>query len=340
MGIGSHKRLNSKPLPTVELEDGSMATTHVEAADRWLRHFADEEVGVVVPVQEATGFMSLIPPLPEDLASDIPPGDLFLPPLADFQRACTTAKASAASLDGIPGALLRKFGPTIASHYYPVVMKSVLRLEEPLQWKGGNYWNIWKRKAAPAKCKHHRSVMISSQVGKKYRQLLREPLVQALPNEAGDSQYGGIEGRGVDLAALALRCFQELALLQKTSALFVMIDAISAFYRAIRELVLQLGTSDADLRRILHTAGLPEDAVEDLKLYISTHPTLLETAEYLIMCVRWLQTATILPGFGILGPHRLLLRYREQFQGNSWGTSSLITSCRHASKRPKRACRS
>eukprot|EP00959_Pyramimonas_sp_CCMP1952_P336321 7042376-Pyramimonas_sp.AAC.1 len=67
--------------------------------------------------------------------------------------------------------------------------------------------------------------MISSQPGKKYRQLLRAPLAEALPAYAGDSQYGGIAGRGVDLAALAVRSFQELAQTLKLSALFFMLDA-------------------------------------------------------------------------------------------------------------------
>eukprot|EP00959_Pyramimonas_sp_CCMP1952_P009945 207240-Pyramimonas_sp.AAC.1 len=116
------------------------------------------------------------------------------------------------------------------------------------------------------------AVMISSQAGKSYRQLLRDPIARALPNAAGYAQHGGIEGRGVDLAALALIMFQERALATCTSALFTMIDAVSAFYRAIRGLVLQLGTSGPELRHILRTAGLPEAAVEELKTHIATHP--------------------------------------------------------------------
>eukprot|EP00959_Pyramimonas_sp_CCMP1952_P056654 1183319-Pyramimonas_sp.AAC.1 len=53
--------------------------------------------------------------------------------------------------------------------------------------------------------------MDSSQAGKTYRHLIRNPLAKVLPTFAGDPQFGGIAGRGVDLAALALRSFQELA---------------------------------------------------------------------------------------------------------------------------------
>eukprot|EP00959_Pyramimonas_sp_CCMP1952_P134770 2820250-Pyramimonas_sp.AAC.1 len=57
-----------------------------------------------------------------------------------------------------------------------------------------------------------------------------------------------------------------------------MLDAVSAFYRAVRELVMQLGTSDADLHNILQTAGLPPGAIEDLEALIAAHHTLLEQA--------------------------------------------------------------
>eukprot|EP00959_Pyramimonas_sp_CCMP1952_P064485 1346515-Pyramimonas_sp.AAC.1 len=43
-GTRTQKRLSSGALPTVELEDSAVAAAHVEAADRWLRHFADEGV--------------------------------------------------------------------------------------------------------------------------------------------------------------------------------------------------------------------------------------------------------------------------------------------------------
>eukprot|EP00959_Pyramimonas_sp_CCMP1952_P308934 6465171-Pyramimonas_sp.AAC.1 len=56
MGIGSSKNVNTRALPILELEDGSMAAAHEESADIWLRHFAAEEVGVVVPVAEANAF--------------------------------------------------------------------------------------------------------------------------------------------------------------------------------------------------------------------------------------------------------------------------------------------
>eukprot|EP00959_Pyramimonas_sp_CCMP1952_P060329 1260556-Pyramimonas_sp.AAC.1 len=98
-----------------------MAATHEAAADRWLRHFAAEEVGVVVPVADANTFARSIPSLPQELTHDITYDEVFLPTLSSYQRACRTAKPSAASLDGIPGALLRSFATALGALFYPVV---------------------------------------------------------------------------------------------------------------------------------------------------------------------------------------------------------------------------
>ncbi|CAK0858257.1 unnamed protein product [Prorocentrum cordatum] len=209
MGIGSAKRISTRALPIMELEGGTTATTHPAAANRWLRHSAAEEVGAVVPLEEADTFAQTIPQLQNSLTHDIGTSDAFLPTLADYQRARRSAKPSAASLDGTPGALLRQFAPDFSKMFYPVVVKACLRIEEPLQWRGGNDWNIWKMRANPSKS------------------------------------------------------LQELATTLHRSAMFFMLHAISAFYRAARELVMQVGTKDVDLHLILSAAGPQAGAIED-----------------------------------------------------------------------------
>eukprot|EP00959_Pyramimonas_sp_CCMP1952_P187797 3926688-Pyramimonas_sp.AAC.1 len=59
--------------------------------------------------------------------------------------------------------------------------------------------------------------MVSPQMGKTYRSLVRAPLAVALPGYAGESQFGGIAGQGVDLAGLAMRTFQRIAEIKHTS---------------------------------------------------------------------------------------------------------------------------
>eukprot|EP00959_Pyramimonas_sp_CCMP1952_P351781 7370662-Pyramimonas_sp.AAC.1 len=60
--------------------------------------------------------------------------------------------------------------------------------------------------------------------------------------------------------------------------LFFMLDAASALSRAIRELVMQMGTSDSDLHVILATAGFTTSATESFKSHIAQQATILEAA--------------------------------------------------------------
>eukprot|EP00959_Pyramimonas_sp_CCMP1952_P108549 2269565-Pyramimonas_sp.AAC.2 len=96
MGSGSSTRVNTRALPILELEDGSMATTHTEAADGWRRHFAADEVAAAVPTQDAEGFYYQQPQLGTTLTHDIAHADIVLPTLADCPQACRAARPSAA----------------------------------------------------------------------------------------------------------------------------------------------------------------------------------------------------------------------------------------------------
>eukprot|EP00959_Pyramimonas_sp_CCMP1952_P262820 5495722-Pyramimonas_sp.AAC.1 len=55
-----------------------------------------------------------------------------------------------------------------------------------------------------------------------------------------------------------------------------MLGAISAFYRPARELALQLGTVDRDLRFVPAAASVPGDAVGDLKTHAAAKSHLLQ----------------------------------------------------------------
>ena len=278
MGAGSKKKLVVQALPVVRGKDGQPATTATQASNIWLSHFGREECAAIVPLEHAQIILDLLPPLQCEGIGVLPEDDVFLLSLADFQTACSSARPSAASLDGITGRLLAAFGPELAELYFPVVVKAILRLEEPQQWKGGSYWQIWKRSGDPSWPIHSRAVMVSPQVGKKFRSLVRTPLADALPSYAGDSQFGGIAGRGVDLAGLAIRTFQNIAELKNTSIMFLLIDVVQAFYKSVRQLVMQTGLSLDHLALLLKTTGLPPTALHRLLERIRASDTSLVMA--------------------------------------------------------------
>eukprot|EP00959_Pyramimonas_sp_CCMP1952_P156630 3275465-Pyramimonas_sp.AAC.1 len=190
MGAGSKKKLVVQALPVVRGRGGQPATAATQAANIWFSHFGREDCSAIVPLEHAQDILDILPPLGIDTDRQILEEDVFLPSLADFKTACSSARPSAASIDGVAGRLLANFGPELAELYFPVVAKTILRLEEPQQWKGGSYWQIWKRSGDPSWPQRSRAVMVSPQLGKKYKSLVRAPLAVALPGYAGESQFG------------------------------------------------------------------------------------------------------------------------------------------------------
>ena len=164
---------------------------------------------------------------------------------------------------------MRANATAIADYYYPLQLKFALTLVEPIHWKGGFYRDLIKfGQANPTQCSSSRSILVSSQVGKASRRCLRSRLLPYLATEAGETQFGGLPGRGTTHASLVLRVSQSLAKLRKLSFGALFLDVVQAFYRAIRELVVrahrETDLDDLTVATIVRAAGLPPAAMQQL----------------------------------------------------------------------------
>ena len=244
----------------------------MEANNQWLHHFSRIEFGGVLDLQLAQGYDTALSLLPAALVEDSPEPLTFFT-LADVERSYAKAPASAASVDGIPGALVRAFSGTFAKAYFPVHTKACLRIEEPVAWKGGFSFDIFKGSGDPAVMLNSRSVMATSHMSKRHRALLRKELVQFLPEYAGPTQFGGIKGRGTDMASLTLWTHQAYAAAKGTSSAYIFIDAVSAFYRSLRQLIFYCAHTDASLPHLISSLELGGPAAEaELLQLILQHP--------------------------------------------------------------------
>ena len=82
-------------------------------------------------------------------------------------------RRKAKGLDGIPGEMLSAAVPEMGQALYPLVLKSVVKLCQPVQWRGGVLQEAWKQSGSAAEPGNYRSLFISSQLGKCYHRLLR-----------------------------------------------------------------------------------------------------------------------------------------------------------------------
>ena len=174
---------------------------------------------------------------------------------------------------------MANFAAELARLYYPLVLKSTLMQIEPIQWKGGFYRDLLKKGTLdPAIRDNSRSILVSSHVGKAARRCVRHKLVPAVAEFVGPFQFAGLAGRGTEPASLIVRQMQDLAAASKLTFGALFVDAISAYYRALRELIMKSDLCDENVAHIVQAAGLPPEAMHQLAQQLSQHPALMDQA--------------------------------------------------------------
>ena len=161
LGPPKRRQRGVAPLPALELEDGSlgsMAATPAEADARWLRHFSSIERGGPVSPED---FVARC--IQRQRAADL---EMFeveqadLPSKFDLEHAMRQAKLGrACGNDGFPADVLHGHSGAMAALFYPVLLKTAYRFQEPIQFKGGTVKHIWKQKGAHEICSSHRGIL-------------------------------------------------------------------------------------------------------------------------------------------------------------------------------------
>ncbi|CAE7446517.1 unnamed protein product, partial [Symbiodinium sp. CCMP2456] len=201
-------RKDAQTLPAVQLEDGSIAADREQAEARWVRHFSAIEAGW--------------PEDPETIAAECVNRqrntDLsaFALELADVPNRThiesglrNSPCGRAAGKDRIPTDFLHHFAANVSLPLYQLVLKMSFRCAEPLQWKGGEVHQIWKRKGPSTQCDSFRAILVSSAVGKAVHGAFRTKCAPLLDRVAAPLQVGGRQGYPVQIAVHTARLFQE-----------------------------------------------------------------------------------------------------------------------------------
>ena len=91
-----------------------------------------------------------------------------------------TATDRAYGLDGVPGELAHFCSAELSKALFQLQLKSVFRLSEPIQHKGGVLHCVWKRKGPKQQCSSYRGILVSSVLGKSLHKLLRRHCIDPL----------------------------------------------------------------------------------------------------------------------------------------------------------------
>ena len=199
------KRQHIAPLPMLKLADGSMAQSTEDRASAWRSHFAAQEAGEIADDQAYSDAFLRVHVTPWELDMRL------LPTLAAVEQHILSAKVSkAVGPDGISAELLRLDVPITARQLLPVFLKSCLKVQEPVVFRGGDLCCLAKKAGQVMTCEAYRSILVSSVPGKIYHRCLREAVKPLLLGSQPPFQAGVAPGQGIEGVALAVRTFYAL----------------------------------------------------------------------------------------------------------------------------------
>ena len=279
----SARRPAFTPLPAVLDSNGQLAACAEARFECWRLHFASQEAGEVC--QHADYRQVLC----DQKGARTRPGTVFdihcVPTLtAVEQTVAGLPYGKASGYDGLTGELLRLHVPASARVLVPLFTKACLGLHEPVEWRGGALIPLAKRAAAALSCDRFRSILISSVPGKVYHRQLRTLLMPALQRSRADLQAGAVPGISTVAIAMVARAFRDIQAGRHRAWALTFFDVRAAYYRVVRQLLAEVGDTEAALRRLFHDMGVPPTALAELRDRLMSIGTLAEAGAPAHLC--------------------------------------------------------
>ena len=255
------RRSALRPLPTLQLEDGTMARTQYERTAAWHSHFSAQEAGTPATDEVyVANFKSYA--TARRWHFDIN----ALPTLPQVERIVhTLQRGKAAGADGITCELLRSDAVLTSRQLLPILAKSALRAREPVSFRGGDLILLAKRAASVLTCENYRSILISAVPAKIYHRCIREQLQPAFSQHRTPFQGGVLPGQGIEFVSLTAKTFFRMCNSASRKAALVFFDLKAAFYQVLRQLLVENVECDSELLALFARLQLPSTAIQELK---------------------------------------------------------------------------
>ena len=268
LGPPKRRQRGLQAVPAIQLESGQLAGDKAEAEQRWIRHFASIEAGE--PMDPETISRSCFDRHRQQDLSDLILDRADLPTRTELEKGLRLSPCGrAAGKDAVPGDVLHIAAAQLAPPIFQLLLKLSLRLQEPLQWKGGELHHVWKRKQSVLQCNSYRAILVSSTVGKSVHSVFRQRCGDYLDAAAAPMQVGGRRGFPGQLAMQAARLFHEATKRRHIPSALVFLDLSEAFHRVARPLVHGGELCPEHIASIVAALGLRPDVVPRLQTYVT-----------------------------------------------------------------------
>eukprot|EP00435_Cladocopium_sp_Y103_P067617 s350_g30.t1 len=144
---------------------------------------------------------------------------------------------------------------------YPMLLKSFLYGQEAIEHKGGRLAVAWKRRGDVRDCSTHRSLLVSSHIGKTLHRALRQRHHCLYTQYMQTQQLGGRPHMPVGIPLHLPRAFLRWQHRLGRPTAIIFLDLTEAFYRVIRPFALGGCLADDDIALIAARLGLSDDTL-------------------------------------------------------------------------------
>ena len=206
-----------------------------DLATQWTPHFAELEMGEVCTEAQ---LRDRDKNYDKDRQAPIPVTTGDLPTRTDIERAARRLRTGkAAGPDQIPPELLRYAADIIAPTLHHLYIKILVCQKEPLAWKGGTLYPIYK-KGPTTDVKNHRGILVQNVPAKPLQAWLRQRTMEWAEQHRHPMQLGGFSKQQVQYGSQATRLHLRICEARGLPGAVLFLDISSAFHHLLRHLLM------------------------------------------------------------------------------------------------------
>lgn len=155
---------------------------------------------------------------------------------------------------------------------FPLMLKTFVRIQPPLQWKGGNLVELFKSKGSPSCCKNYRDILLADDSGKAIGKLVRKRLLPVAVGLSHDSQFGsGFHGGETAFAQMYVRLVVDSAVNLSISCGTSYLDVVAAFATLLRRIIFNVEEGDEQWLLSLKHAGFEDHDIRAIYDHVCDH---------------------------------------------------------------------
>ena len=245
-----------RPLPMIQRGDGTHAVSFQESQSLLCDHFQAIEAGRPITFDELVEDCSNQRRSFDDAAFD----PQFLPSVEDLWKLISKTKpGKAPGPNGLIGEVFKAGGHIMAQHMLPLFAKAIATSHEPLQWKGGALFALYKGKGPADVVTSFRSIFLSNFQSKIYHGWVRTQLEVLWNKRLSSIQFGGRKGCGTDMTHHMIQSVMAASRANGHSCALMFLDLSSAFYTVQRAMLFDEDASDEVLCQLMQQLGITPD---------------------------------------------------------------------------------